>query len=59
MSQDPIIEEVRQIRHKIEAECEDDAQKFYEHIRQVQERYRHQIVQRKPKPILNKHRLAA
>jgi hypothetical protein len=31
MSQDPFIDEVRQIRHKIEAECENDGQKYFEH----------------------------
>jgi hypothetical protein len=58
MSRDPIIEEVRQIRHKIEAECEDDAQKYYEHIQHVQEKYMNRLVQRKPKPALNKQKLA-
>jgi hypothetical protein len=55
---DPITEEVRQIRHEIEADCEDDPQKYYEHIRQVQEKYRHRLVQRKPKPALKKQKLA-
>ena len=58
MSRDPIIEEVRQIRHEIEAECEDDAQKYYQYIQQVQEKYRNRLVQRKPKPALNKQKLA-
>ena len=58
MSQDPIIDEVRQIRHKIEAECENDAQKYFEHIQQIQEKYRHRLVQRKPKPALRKQKLA-
>ncbi len=58
MSRDPIIEEVRQIRRKIEAECEDDAQKYYDHIQQLQEKYRHRLVQRKPKPSLNRQKLA-
>ena len=54
MFRDPIIEEVRKVRHKIESDCEDDPQKFYEHIRQAQEKYRNRLVQRKPKPDLKK-----
>ena len=41
MFQDPIIEEVRQIRNKIEAECENDAQKYFEYVQQIQDKYRH------------------
>jgi hypothetical protein len=59
MSRDPIKEEVRQIRQMIEAECEDDAQKYYEHIQQFQEKYRNRLVQRKPKPSLKRRTLAA
>ena len=58
MLRDPIIEEVRQVRHKIEAECEDDPQKYYEHIQQVQEKYRNRLVQRTAKPALKKQKLA-
>ena len=58
MLRDPIIEEVRQVRHKIEVECEDDPQKYYEHIQQVQEKYRNRLVQRKPKPVLKKQKVA-
>lgn len=32
MFKDPIIEEIRQIRHEIEAECSHDPQKYYEHL---------------------------
>ncbi len=59
MSRDPIIEEVRQIRQMIEAECEDDAQKYYEHIQQVQKKYRNRLVQREPKPSFKRQKLAA
>ena len=58
MLPDPIIEEVRKVRHRIESECEDDPQKFFEHIQQVQEKYRNRLVQRKPKPDLKKEKLA-
>ena len=58
MLRDPIIEEVRQVRHKIEAECEDDPQKYYEYIQQVQEKYRNRLVQRKPIPALKQQKLA-
>lgn len=58
MVRDPIIEEVRLVRHKIEIDCEGDPQKFYEHIQQVQEKYRDRLVQRKPKPDFKKQKLA-
>lgn len=57
MSQDPIIDEVREIRHKIETECENDAQKYFEHIQEIQEKYRHRLVRREPKPALRKQKL--
>lgn len=57
MAQDPIIDEVREIRHKIETECENDAQNYFEHIQEIQEKYRHRLVRRKPKPALRKQKL--
>ena len=56
MLHDPIIEEVRQIRHKIEAECENDGKKYFEHIQQVQEKYQDRLVRRGPKPALKKQK---
>jgi len=52
MLQDPIIKEVRKIRHEIEAECHNDAQEYYEHIQQLQQKYSKRLVRRKPKPAL-------
>ncbi len=49
MLQDPIITEVRQVRHEIEAECENDPQKYYEHIVLLQEKYLNRLTRRKPK----------
>jgi hypothetical protein len=58
MFRDPFVEEVRKVRHKIESDCNNDAQKFFEHIQQVQEKYRHRLVQRKPKPDLKEEKVA-
>ncbi len=58
MLRDLIVEEVRQVRHEIEAECEDDPQRYYDHIQQVQEQYRTRLVQRKPKPALKRQKPA-
>lgn len=58
MLRDPIIDEVRQIRHKIEAECENDAPKYFQHVQQIQEKYRQQLVRREPKPALTKQTMA-
>jgi hypothetical protein len=58
MFRDPIVEEVRQIRRKIESECEDDGQKYYEHIRKMQEKHRERLVRREPRPALKKEKAA-
>lgn len=58
MLQDPIIDEVRQVRRKIEAECENDGQKYFEHIQQIQEKYRDRLVRREPRPALRKQKVA-
>ncbi len=58
MLPDPIIAEVRQVRHEIEAEYENDPQKYYEHIVLLQEKYRHRLAQRKPKLAAGRWELA-
>lgn len=58
MLRDPIIGEVREVRHQIESDCENDPHKFFEYIQEVQENYRNRLVQRKPKPALKKDKLA-
>jgi hypothetical protein len=52
MGQETILKEVRRIRHEIEAECQNDPQKYYEHIQQVQKQYSNRLVRFKPKPAL-------
>lgn len=51
MTYDPIIEEIRKIRHQIEAECENDAEKYFKHLEKIQTEYK-QLVRRGPKPRL-------
>jgi hypothetical protein len=58
MFRDPIIDEIRQARHKIEADCGNNSQKYYEHIQQVQERFRNRIVRLRPKPAVKKQKVA-
>ncbi|MBI4838678.1 MAG: hypothetical protein HY806_05960 [Nitrospirae bacterium] len=52
MEQEPILKEIRRVRHEIEAECQNDPQKYYEHIQQVQKQYSNRLVRFKPKPAL-------
>ena len=52
MQQESILKEIRRIRHKIEAECQNDPQKYYEHIQQVQKQYSNRLVHFKSKPAL-------
>ena len=52
MNQEPILKEIRRIRHEIEAESQNDPQKYYEHIQQLQKKYSNRLVRFKPKPAL-------
>jgi hypothetical protein len=54
MTKDPIVEGIREVRRKIESECQDDAQKFFEHLEQVQAQYGDRLVQRKAKSALER-----
>ncbi len=54
MLQDPIIAEIRRIRHEIEAECLNDAQKYYEHLQKIQQQYTGRVIRRAPRPALKK-----
>ena len=51
MNQESILKEIRRIRHEIEVECQNDPQKYYEHIQQVQKKYSNRLVRFKPKQI--------
>ncbi|MDQ7783093.1 MAG: hypothetical protein RDU20_09450 [Desulfomonilaceae bacterium] len=59
MKRDPLVEEVRRIRHKIEAGCQNDPNKYYEHLEQVQAQYRERLVRRKPQPAPTQRQLAS
>jgi hypothetical protein len=52
MEKEPILKEIRRIRREIEAECQNDPQKYYEHIQQIQKQYCNRLVHFKPKPAL-------
>jgi len=40
MTNDPIIQELRKIRKEIENECDKKGQTYYDHLWEVQERYK-------------------
>lgn len=55
---DPIVEEVRRVRHEMEAELGNDPKRIYEYLRQVQARYADRVVSRQPKrrsPVVEDH----
>lgn len=52
MLQDPIIAEIRRIRHEIEVACQNDAQAYYEYIQRVQQQYLGRVIRRAPRPTL-------
>ena len=49
MRDDPIVREVREIRHEIERECKDDAEAFYKRLVASQEKLGKRLVRRQPK----------
>ena len=51
MREDPIVREVREIRHEIESECERNAEVFYEWLIASQQKLKGRLVRRKPKPL--------
>ena len=50
MYNDPIVEEVRKIRHEIEAECHHDPDEYQRYLQQVQKRFKDRLVRGEPKP---------
>ena len=52
MFQDPIIQEIRKIRHEIEADYQNDPQKYYIHLLEIQKKFSGSLIRSKPKPAL-------
>ena len=48
MIKDPIVQEVRDIRHRIEKECHQDPEKYFQHFKSLQEKLGERLVCRKP-----------
>ena len=54
MIKDPIVEDVRKIRHKIEEEFGNDVKKHIEHIYNEQRKYPERFVSRQPRMLKHK-----
>lgn len=52
MANDPIIQEIRDIRHAIEKECQGDSERYYQHLLSLQEKSAERLVRRQPKPLI-------
>ena len=52
MKNDPIVKEVRKIRHEIERECQQDPEKYYQRLKALQEKFVGRTVCRQPKPLV-------
>ena len=52
MTTDPIVREVRKIRHEIECQCQEDPEEFYKHIIASQKKLVGRLVCRHPKPLV-------
>ncbi len=51
MKADPIVEEVRAIRHQLERETQQDAELYYQRLKTLQEKFSGRLVCRQPKPL--------
>ena len=52
MIDDPIVKEVRKIRHEIDQEFQRDPEKYFEHLKTLQNEYAERLVCRHPKPLI-------
>ena len=52
MTSDPIVREVRKIRHEIEEECQQDPEAYYQRLKASQEQLANRLVRRQPKPLV-------
>ena len=50
MIRDPLVEEIRRIRKALDAECNNDARAFFEHVQEFQKKYASRLGRRQPKP---------
>ncbi len=48
MAEDPIVQQVRDVRREIEQQYP-DAESFYKHLEQQQKAYRNRLTRRKPR----------
>lgn len=51
MTQDPIVKEVREIRHRIDRECGDDPDLYYARFQKLQKKLEGRLVRREPNPL--------
>ena len=49
MQCDPIVDEVRRVRHEIERKCGSDPEAFYRHLRKIQKALGVRVVCRRPR----------
>jgi hypothetical protein len=51
MTQDPIVKEVREIRHQTDKEYGQDPEKYYQHFQKLQKKFKKRLVRRAPTPL--------
>jgi hypothetical protein len=52
MFENPIINDIRQIRRQIEKECNNDGELYYAHLLEIQKKYAERLIRRKPNPLI-------
>ena len=58
MTVDPVVREVREIRHQIEQEYKQDAEKYYQHLMTYQKNLAERLVCRQPKSLVSSKKKA-
>lgn len=53
MTNDPVVREVREIRHEIERECQQDSEKYYQRLKVLQQKLVGRLVRRQPNPLID------
>lgn len=56
MAIDPIIRQVRQIRHAIDRECQQDPERYYRLLQGWQQKLTGRLVRRQPRPLATARR---
>jgi hypothetical protein len=58
MFENPIINDIRQIRRQIEKDCNNDGELYYEYLLEIQKKYAERLIRRKPNLLIRRKKSA-